>query len=52
MAKTVRASVRHICLAATFFVLPLLPLAAVVMPPVQVDIPFPIVESAPIARER
>jgi len=46
MAKAVRASVRHMLLAATFFVLTLLPLAAVVMPPVPVGMPYPIVALA------
>jgi bla regulator protein blaR1 len=46
MARTARASVRHMLLAATFAMLAVLPIASVAMPPVAIDIPISVVESA------
>jgi uncharacterized protein (TIGR03435 family) len=43
-AKTARASVRHLVLAATFGVLATLPLVTVAMPPVQVGLPVSVVD--------
>ena len=45
VAKTARASVRHVFLAATFSGIAVLPLATYAISPVPVDIPLPVVES-------